>query len=855
MNDEIFRYWGKYNNESWHPVLCHMLDVGIVAHELFYGLPNSIKKRLEGVFGLSEMKLLNLIAFFAALHDIGKISPGFQKKNTQFFNILHESGHQFPEASETLHGQVSLDILPDLLMDELGCSEDLALGFSSILAAHHGVFAGEEGFGSGDGPWKDGRLSVMKYLSDLFEIDSLAGVNTPPIPVLMILAGLVCVADWIASSEENFVYTSGTPASLPQYIEERFDIAKRLVETLKMTNNKIELHEFKDLFGFDNPNACQAATIHVTQRLSHPMLIAVESPMGSGKTEAALSAFSEIAAKSDIGGLFYALPTQATGNAMLPRMEKFLKNLKPKGGAELHLLHGNADLNRNYEALRLSSVNAGEGDMTASTWFMSRKRGLLSGYGVGTIDQALMAALKVRHFFVRLFGLSGKVLILDEVHAYDVYMQEEIFSLIGWLGQCGTSIILLSATLPRYLRQKLFQAFIPNARVDESVDYPCVTGIDLNNKKIVTMPIVDEAPDPISVELLVTDLNNKKYRILDILKTRLSDGGSAACIVNTVKEAQDLYRLVKNGMPDAETVLFHSRFTKGRRLVIEEQILSTWGKNGNRPEKGIVVATQVIEQSLDVDFDLMISDLAPADLLLQRAGRLHRHHMPSPFRPEKLKTRSLVVTIPDYQNKVPDFGDSGYVYEKDILTRTALWVSPLGCETNAEVTLPGNGIDWIETVYNASGCIPGHLSNAMDLWEKERKGEEMAQEFIARTNTLCSVHNCLNDIDYLLDLSNDFNEDKMITTRLGNESITLVILERDVFKPSHRDEIRKLLSQSVDVSTRKIIKSVENLESPEDWMEIPQLRNARPLIIQNGQALFYPGLIYNDETGLELCEI
>jgi CRISPR-associated endonuclease/helicase Cas3 len=830
-----------------------MLDVGIVAHELLKGLPSAIKKRLEGEFQLPEKNLLNLLSFFAALHDIGKISPGFQKKNFDLCVPLHELGYEFPVASEALHGQVTLDVLPDLLINEFNSSEDVALGFSSILAAHHGIFAGEEGFSPGQGLWNEARLSASKNLSEIFEVSSINGINAPSVPVLMILAGLVCVADWIASCEDNFSYTSGTPDSLSEYINERCTIAKRVVQDLKLTNNKIESHGFKELFGFESPNACQSATMKLAKQLSHPMLIAVESPMGSGKTEAAQAAFVEIAVKSGVGGLFYALPTQATGNAMMPRMEKFIKNMRPSGGAELHLLHGNADLNRDYEALRLSSINAGEEDITASSWFMSRKRGLLSGYGVGTIDQALMAALKVRHFFVRLFGLSGKVLILDEVHAYDVYMQEEIFSLIGWLGQCETSVILLSATLTRSLRQKLFQAFIPGIIIKDSIQYPCVTGIDLDGGKIISSPISAEKRDPIHIELMVMDHDAKKERILGILKNRLSEGGSAACIVNTVKEAQDLYRLVKKDMAEAETVLFHSIFTKGRRIAIEEQILSTWGKNGKRPEKGIVIGTQVIEQSLDVDFDLMISDLAPADLILQRAGRLHRHKR-SDSMPEKLKTRTMVVTIPDYQNKTPDFGDSGYVYEKDILTRTALWLSPSGSETQVVVALPGNGIDWIETVYNESGPIPEHLLNAMANWEKEREGEEKAQEFIARTNILCPVHNCLNDIDYLLNLSNDFDEDKIISTRLGNESMTIVILEGDVVKPSNRDEVRKLLSQSVDVSTRKIVNAVKNLEVPEKWMEIPQLRNARPLIVKDDLALLCPGLSYNDETGLELCE-
>lgn len=850
----LLSFWAKTNSEGkWHPAICHMIDVGVMARELANGLPRQMVNKLSIEMGISHEHYSSVIGFFAALHDIGKISPGFQGKVDALCEVLRLNGFSFPQAVESMHGQVCMDTLPDILMETLGGSLDFACGVSCILASHHGVFPKEAGLFSGDGAWQEARVAAVKSLATVFGIDRLDGYRLPPNPVLLLIAGLVSVADWLGSQEESFPFQDGAVDDLHRYLEYRKNIAMDLVRHLKMDAPRFEARSFKEMFGFDKPNGCQSTALEVVSQLTHPMLVAVESSMGSGKTEAALASFAQIAENEGARGLYYALPTQATGNAMLSRVELFLKNLNVAGGAELHLLHSNADLNPDYEQLRIEAFD-GRGDVVASSWFTSRKRGLLSGFGVGTIDQALMGTLKVRHFFVRLFGLSGKVLILDEVHAYDAYMQQEIISLLGWIGQCGTSIILLSATLTTSLRERLFKAFRPDATLPDGVLYPCVTAVDMNTCDVMWRPISEKKSIPIHIQTEVTTRENRDARIIEILADKLSGGGSAACLMNTVKDAQRLYRRIKEAIPEATMVLFHSRFKKGRRLVIEKEILDIWGKNGRgkRPFKGIVVATQVIEQSVDVDFDFMISDLAPADLLLQRAGRLHRHEQPH-GRPPKLELRTLVVMMPDYRERIPEFGDSGFVYKKDILMRTALWLSSAGDQVSLEITLPGNGVDWIEQVYDDLGEVPSHLTDAMNSWIAEHHGERQCHVFVAKVDCLESPHDRPDDVNYLLELNNDFDEEKKLSTRLGIKSLSLVVGQEPI-KPTSKAAVRDLIANSIDVSLKKVVEHFEKIETPEVWKEVAPLRYAKPVILECGRVEGFPMLAYDDEMGLELHE-
>lgn len=849
IDKTIYAFWGKAekNGCTYHPAICHMLDTGIVARELLAVQPESLRSQILSLFGHTKE---NGLAFFSALHDIGKISPGFQRKNELLCKPLKDTGFDFPKFTEDKHGIVTGCCLPKILEEELACPVEAAEVLSQVLAAHHGVFVGYKEIIDGGDKWDEARRQVVHFLANVFSIESLEGIPELTTPDLLLFAGLLTMADWLASSEEHFPYHKAGSVYIDEYMADRIERAKAMIRKLRMDSLVMAEKSFGELFSFQ-PNPCQEATRKVVSNLQHPMLVVVESPMGSGKTEAAQATFSMVAARYNLRGMYYALPTQATGNAMFSRMKEFLDKLDLQRDVEFHLIHANADLNPEYEELRLKAIGEQGESVVASSWFTARKRGLLASYGTGTVDQALMAVLKVRHFFLRLFGLSGKLLVLDEVHAYDAYMTEEIYRLIGWLSHSCSSVVLLSATLPQSKRRKFLESFSPDVSLPENIAYPCVIGVDVTGKT-VWEEIRGLEDRTITLVPLVSSQEEKLERIVHLLDEKLFEGGCAACILNTVSEAQAVYDAVRKRIVAAETLLFHSRFTLERRLKIEEMILDRYRNGGRRPSKGIVVATQVLEQSLDVDFDFMVSDLAPVDLLLQRAGRLHRHDN---HRPGLLSERTLYVAMPEFHS-IPDFGRSKWVYFPDILYRTArLFSGENGNYNSINVTVPHDVGPLVEKVYgdkqhNAASNLQANLNK----WSEERIGAEMAKLFMARDASLADVRSCCNDPGYLERLGNDNDDERMIGTRLARPNVTLIILgEGEALAVRGREGARKLYGRSIVTDNVHLVRCFKDRPSPVEWKDEPLLRHCHALVLRDGRTEFEGTTVsYDDEFGLRI---
>ncbi|MFC1998014.1 CRISPR-associated helicase Cas3', partial [Chloroflexota bacterium] len=263
--------------------------------------------------------------------------------------------------------------------------------------------------------------------------------------------------------------------------------------------------------------------------------------------------------------------------------------------------------------------------------------------------------------------------------------------LLAWLRAIGSSVIVLSATLPEKTRQDMAKAFCKETQQNITPpysNYPRMTLSTSENIKTVTLPSSDDRT------ININWIDQAPETIVQKLRTRLKEGGCAAVICNTVQHAQDVYLALyeANLIPHDDLILFHSRFPPAWRKDIEMRVLRKFGKNGDRPQKAIVVATQVLEQSLDLDFDLMITDLAPIDLIIQRVGRLHRHKREK--RPLGLETPQVVIIQPDGELTSPEFGSSGYVYQPFILWRT--WIV---LEGRTKLLLPGETSDLIESVY------------------------------------------------------------------------------------------------------------------------------------------------------------
>jgi CRISPR-associated endonuclease/helicase Cas3 len=842
---DVFEFWGKAEKDGqrWHPAVCHMLDTGIVAREILALQPAAFRCRFTSLFQMDESDALNALAFIAALHDIGKISPGFQQKREDLCGKLKERGFPFSYPAEPRHGRVALDTLTILLQGEFGCGNDETDALSRILAAHHGIF---DEYRS-EHPWYETRREAAILLAGAFKVDSLSSLRLKNVPELFLLAGLISVADWLASDEKTFDYLNTVPNDLDNYMLERCDIARKLLERLSMGTTVETEKSFFELFGFPEMNPCQQATLRVTEKLTHPMLVVVETPMGSGKTEAAQVTYARLAVRDGLRGMYCALPTQATGNAMFGRMEKFLAHLHDDKVVELHLLHANADINPDYEQMKLKSVGDAKENVIASSWFSARKRGLLAAYGAGTIDQALMAVLRVRHFFVRLFGLGGKMIVLDEVHAYDAYMSTEIENLIGWASRCGSSIMLLSATLPAIKRKRLVEAFQPATQLPSDLNYPCVFGVDLRGS-VAYEPVVME-PSTLEMSPVIVEKSEKIQRMANMTMDIVAEEGCVACIVNTVTEAQELYDLLKNRFPGDELILFHSRFTLERRLEIEEEILRKYGKGGKRPRRGVVVASPVLQESLDVCFDAMLSEIAPFDLLLQRAGRLHRHNI---SRPPHLQVRRLIVFLPGMQADTPDFGLSKYIYFPDLLDRSGRLFYTEGEYHSISVALPEGVSLLIEAVYGETDTLC--LDKTRDKWLEERMGSDSASSFFAKFAAIASVHEKGDDPDYLGNLKNDSEDEAMPTTRVGRQRITLVILEegKDISIPMREAE-RHLYLKSMATDNVRLVRHFVDIEPPIEWCESPLLRYCRPVPFVDGIAQAGElALSYNRIKGLSI---
>jgi CRISPR-associated helicase Cas3 len=480
-----------------------------------------------------------------------------------------------------------------------------------------------------------------------------------------------------------------------------------------------------------------------------PALIIVEAEMGKGKTEAALSMVARFLARGVGDGVTVALPTMATSNAMFGRVEEVVTRIFPSQDVQLALAHGRSSRHTRFQVLvqrglRARDLDNPEASVTCARWLLNKKRILLAQVGVGTIDQALQAALVVRHQFVRMFGLSRNVVIVDEVHAYDAYMEVLLEHLLAWLGALDVPVILLSATLPSERRAALALAWrgpeVPRDGADESESisaddletarsrpYPLVT---VTTRAGTTTRSTDEAPS--SRSLLLERAPNAEEDVANVaavaarLLAAARSGARVVWIRNTVREAQRAFRAVAARADEVEHTLFHARFRGCDRRRLEERVLERFGKAA--PQGGrVLIATQVVEQSLDLDFDELHTDLAPIDLLFQRAGRLHRHER---VRPAGFESPRLVVHGPsDADIAALRFGPSRFVYDTG-----TLWITDRALRSRDALALPADIRPLVEESYHPASRAALLRQGGPELVAAElrRKGDLEAKRTKAR---------------------------------------------------------------------------------------------------------------------------
>jgi CRISPR-associated endonuclease/helicase Cas3 len=617
----------------------------------------------------------------AALHDVGKICPGFQAKCDEW---IHENGlvqaaigGRWKLGCETDHAKVSQWTLQQLFNDD----EDL-FGWAMAVGAHHGRIKGQRltklnlSGSVGDAEWLESRQTLVRELVARF---GALPAQTPTEAILWWVAGLITVADWIGSDETWFP-PDGTLAD-----DQRHGRATAALNGIQWHSAALRPSlTFAELFPGFNATALQHAAF---EQIKRPGVYLIEGAMGCGKTEAALAAAYRLIANGHAGGLYFALPTQTTSNKTHERVEQFLRRIEASPH-DLRLAHGSAWLREDFHLPVLSasfrpkppanergedeSFVAGDHVRAGRSWFASGKRALLSSFGVGTVDQALLGIVAAKHFFVRQFGLAGKVVILDEIHTYDLYTGTLLDRLVKRLRELRCTVLILSATLTSRRREELLRA--ANAQpVADGNAYPLLT---LAPEGENTRPLPFSADYP--KEIHVTTTTDSEATIAALCLERAEGGQCVLWIRNTVDDAQATCRLLKNGnRQDGPPVgLLHARFPLWRRQKLEDFWLEALGKDSSsRPRGCVLVATQVVEQSVDIDADFLVSDLAPTDMVLQRIGRLWRHQRPNRAgRPEVLIHTGGLTEGNCRAGSSADLkallGRSAFVYAPYVLLRT-----------------------------------------------------------------------------------------------------------------------------------------------------------------------------------------
>ncbi|CAN5546428.1 hypothetical protein BH23CHL5_BH23CHL5_02050 [soil metagenome] len=845
----VYSLWAKKRIGAWppvHPLIYHLIDVAAVAEALWREVvPESTKHWVSNGIGVHLDEAGAWISCWSGLHDIGKASQGFQS-----------------QIGSVKHGVVSAVTLEQLLQAEpFDLHQELAIRVAVVVGGHHGVFPRSSDLESaekqptlvGSKGWAITREELADAIARLLDVPALGRPVHLDNPRVMWLAGMVSVADWIGSNEQFFPFTE-PGVELSEYFDRARVGASTALDQLGWNARPATTipRNFSDLFDFD-PNDLQAAVIQRADEMNEAGLVVIEAPMGEGKTEAALYIADRGNIRVGMRGHYLALPTMATSSQMFNRDVEFLQRRYDDELINAQLMHGHASLSAEFRTLKESGrvfLNPGTvygekghdgaaAGVIAAEWFSHRKRGLLAPFGIGTVDQMLLAVLQTRHVFVRLFGLAGKTIVIDEVHAYDTYMTTILERLLAWLAALGSTVVLLSATLPSSRRKALVAAYeggrsTTQIGMDSEATYPRVTWRFPGQSESISVGASERSTKDIAMRWMTHDEGGNGPLIASELAVALTDGGCAAVICNTVREAQDTYLAVRDsGLFDASEVdLLHARFLFKDREKREKRVLERFGKTGKRPARAVLVATQVIEQSLDLDFDLMVTDLAPVDLVLQRSGRLHRHSRDN--RPSLLNHPQLWIIGPLEVEGAPSFSRSAtYVYDEHILLRS--W---LALKDRRSLRAPEDIEPLIEGVYGDGFAPPDDggpamierwITSAQNLQQRRQLHESIARQLLL-------LPPASDEEGFLEDANRQLEEDDptvhpqvQAMTRLGDLTVSTICLPPDSTSQSRGTDAAFLLRHSVAISDPRIVHQLIDMDVPAIWKKSALLRHCRIL--------------------------
>ena len=968
--------WAKfgYDPEShhWLPLWLHLLDAAAVAEHLArHWLAPTTRDLIEREFADSASELTPveelclLASWIAGVHDIGKCTPAFSVQAKGLDDRMKEAGlaHgpiDLLERRKVPHALAGHLILENWLMDGHDWDFDPAEALASVVGAHHGIpptsaalttdYCGHEHLLGEDEAWNATRHELLDLVARRTDA---AGVlphwrrHTWSQHFLVELSGLLIVSDWIASTEAYFPLLSleddGARLLAPDAHALRAATGLSRLEIPAPWRPRDEGAAPDCLLTsrFNLPDDARATdvqvrTLQAARSMGLPGMLIVQESTGGGKTEAALMAAEVLAARTRRSGILFALPTQATTDAMFSRELDWLESIEEAYADEgapsefaAQLLHGRSRLNKEAQLLRrrgyeirdrlLGSLNDSTGetprpigigrdeeeartgraadsedgrraDLAILAWFSGRKKSMLSDFVVTTVDHLLFGAMRSPHLAMRHLGLSRKVVIVDEVHSYSTYMNVYLDRVLTWLAAYGVPVVLLSATLSEARCSSMVDAYRRGLRLaagerlhrrpaPESVrtPFPCLVTAGEDRTEVVAT--ASGRRSTISLRRLAKDA------LVPLLEEALADGGCALVVRNTVRRAQETYETLRERFGE-DVGLNHARFTIGDRLAKDKDLLDRFGpprKAGRRPHRAIVVATQVVEQSLDVDFDLLVTDLAPIDLVLQRIGRLHRHQRQRP--PRLAEPTCCIDWLPSTSSPEPSLepGAKAIYGEQDMLMSAAALDRVIN--GSGVVTVPDDVHDLIEAVYGSDAPIPPLWREAVAHARETRATEDRAkhdaaQGFLLNEPERSGKNSSL--VGWLHTTASDNEEKGHAQVRDGEDSLEVILL--DLRRAGGQEELRTLPSAPEAPSTmiptdcapdkkvvramalsavrlpprlsnpRRIDQIIDELEKRvvPAWQADPQLRGQLFLLLEDGRAQLVDTVLeYSPSTGLK----
>jgi len=872
MKPGYFKYWGKARQREdgeWdcHLLPYHCLDVAAVG-TVWIEEDKALRTRIGCSIGMDkdDRRLGNMVGLFLALHDLGKFDIRFQSKVPKLRKIVWHDLNENDlllsanHIAEFDHGKAGYDLFVKFYMQFLSlqhADEDLLDKWRPWIAAvtgHHGVIPNQADWHS---PMAEkpvivhdqrARVAWFMALTSIFMNHDRSDFLIPELSQAnaAFIAGFCAVTDWIASND-LFVRWIGNDIPLEQYFEEAKEHCRK-TDILKKTGiigcSPSRYTGIVSLLSDHKPRQIQTLIDAIVPETG---LSIIEAPTGSGKTEAALAYAWKLINSGQADSIVFALPTQATADAMLERIQSLAPVLFEGADANLVLAHGKAKFNTVFANLKAAGrpgalQKGDQGAVQCAEWISSsRKRVFLGQIGVCTIDQVLLSVLPVRHNFVRSFGVMKSVLIVDEVHAYDRYMYGLLEEVLKRQKAAGGSAILLSATLPAIQKRELFEAW-HNGGSDTITDndsYPLISKISVSGKSATISVMPDEMPleRVVHAELALSDSMMPDETIIARLLGAAKGDATVAIVCNLVDAAQKTarrLRLIASGS-SVPIDVFHARYRFKDRQVKEKAVKGMYGEPPDRKSGRILVATQVVEQSLNLDFDWLVTQLCPVDLLFQRMGRLHRFNL---ARPAGFEQPVCTILI----SEKDDFGAHEYVYRD---TRVLWRTRELLKKQCGKIRFPAAYRGLIEAVYGKM------------VWDEEPdsvigKGIAFKQEqenlwYIAQQRATNGMNPFADTDQNASSLTRGSEMGLTVVPILAGES-KKTLLDGECLSDTGKFELDELLNMnsiSVPARWRKWLPSFED-----GYIYLPMDSAAEGWVWKHGKS----SLRYTKEYGLEVLE-